>query len=137
MNQIDPMKKWKIVFQKKIRGINPETASSKSTKRKRELKSAIIKEIGSDYKKFRDKTLRNEILLDVIYCLYKSDSIVDSTKDIDNLLKILFDVLKINMGKEKGLGLIKDDFQIFEVKCKKIIINNPKMTGLDLKISYR
>jgi len=41
------------------------------------------------------------------------------------------------MGKEKGLGLIKDDFQIFEVKCKKIIINNPKMTGLDLKISYR
>ena len=71
MNQIDPMKKWKIVFQKKIRGINPETASSKSTKRKRELKSAIIKEIGSDYKKFRDKTLRNEILLDVIYCLYK------------------------------------------------------------------
>jgi len=131
------MKKWKIVFQKKIRGINPETASSKSTKRKRELKSAIIKEIGSDYKKFRDKTLRNEILLDVIYCLYKSDSIVDSTKDIDNLLKILFDVLKINMGKEKGLGLIKDDFQIFEVKCKKIIINNPKMTGLDLKISYR
>ena len=71
MNQIDPMKKWKIVFQKKIRGINPETASSKSTKRKRELKSAIIKEIGSDYKKFIDKTLRNEILLDVIYCLYK------------------------------------------------------------------
>ncbi len=49
--------KWKIVFQKEIRGINPETASRKSTKRKRELKSAIIKEISSDYEKFRKKTL--------------------------------------------------------------------------------
>ena len=129
--------KWKIVFQKEIRGINPETASSKSTKRKKELKSAIIKEISSDYEKFRGKTLGNEILVDVCYYLHKSDSIVDSKKDLDNLLKILFDVLKINMGKEKGLGLIKDDSLIFEVKCKKIIINNPKKTGLDLKISYR
>jgi Holliday junction resolvase RusA-like endonuclease len=131
------LKKWKIVFQKEIRKINPETASSKSTKRKRELKSAIIKVIGSDYEKFQGRTLGNEILLDVVYYLYKSESIVDSTKDLDNLLKILFDVLKINMGKEKGLGLIKEDSQIFEVKCKKVIINNPKKTGLDLKISYR
>ncbi len=131
------MKKWKIVFQKEIRGINPETASSKSTKRKRELKDAISKKISSDYEEYRAKTLGSEILLDVIYYLYKSESIVDSTKDLDNLLKILFDVLKINMGKEKGLGLIKEDSQIFEVKCKKIIINNPKKTGLDLKISYR
>ncbi len=131
------MKKWKIVFQKEIRGINPETASSKSTKRKRELKDAISKKISSDYEEYRAKTLGSEILLDVIYYLYKSESIVDSTKDLDNLLKILFDVLKINMGKEKGLGLIKEDSQIFEVKCKKIIINNPKKIGLDLKISYR
>jgi len=129
--------KWKIVFQKEIRGINPETASSKSTKRKRELKSAIIKEISSDYEKFREKTLGNEILVDVCYYLYKSNSIVDSKKDLDNLLKILFDVLKVNMGNEKGLGLIKDDSQIFEVKCVKKIINNKKNTGLDLKISYR
>jgi len=129
--------KWKIVFQKEIRGINPETASSKSTKRKRELKSAIIKEIGSDYKKIREKTLGNEILVDVCYYLHKSNSIVDSKKDLDNLLKILFDVLKVNMGNAKGLGLIKDDSQIFEVKCVKKIINNQKNTGLDLKISYR
>ena len=129
--------KWKIVFQKEIRGINPETASSKSTKRKRELKLAIIKEISSDYKKIQEKTLGNEILVDVCYYLHKSNSIVNSKKDLDNLLKILFDVLKVNMGNEKGLGLIKDDSWIFEVKCVKKIINSQKNTGLDLKISYR
>ena len=75
--------KWKIVFQKEIRGINPETASSKSTKRKRELKEAISKKIGPDYEKHRGKTLGNKILLDVIYYLYKSESIVDSTKDLE------------------------------------------------------
>lgn len=131
------MKKWKNVFQIQIRGINPETASRNSTKRKRELKNAIIDEIRKKYSSYKKRTLRNEILVDVRYLLYHSDTTGDSKKDLDNLLKILFDVLKKDMGNEKGLGFITDDSWIYEVKAKKIIINDPEKTGLDLKISYR
>lgn len=131
------MKKWKVVFQIKVPKINPETASKNTTKRKRELKQAIINQIGKNYSNFKKRTLRNEILVDVCYYLYQSDTTGDSKKDLDNLIKILFDVLKIDMGNEKGLGLITDDSWIYEVKAKKIIINDPNKTGLDLKISYR
>ncbi|MBC8502401.1 MAG: RusA family crossover junction endodeoxyribonuclease [Nitrosopumilus sp.] len=131
------MKKWKNVFQIQIRGINPETASRNSTKRKRELKNAVIDEIRKKYSSYKKRTLGNEILVDVHYLLYHSDATGDSKKDLDNLLKILFDVLKKDMGNEKGLGFITDDSWIYEVKAKKTIINDPNKTGLDLKISYR
>ena len=132
---------WKIALQEDIIGFNPETASSNRVKRKKELKKALSKKIGKQHQKILKRVAGRELLIDVCFNLYLSDQISNSKKDLDNLLKILLDVLSVNMvnGQEKlkGLGFLKDDSQVFEIHCKKKIINNPKNAGLNLKISYR
>ena len=132
---------WKIAVQKDIIGFNPETSSSNRVKRKKELKKAISKVIGKQHQKLQEKLIGNELFIDVCFNLYQSDQISNSKKDLDNLLKILLDVLSVNMvnGQDelRGLGFLSDDSKVFEIHCKKKIINDPKKTGLNLKISYR
>jgi Holliday junction resolvase RusA-like endonuclease len=133
--------KWKIAVQTGIRNFNPETASSNKLKRKKELKKALSIEIGKQYQKILKRVRGRELFINVCFYLYQSDQMGSSKKDLDNLLKIVLDVLSVNMvnGQKKmaGLGFLKDDSQVFKVYCEKIIINDPKKTGLDLKISYR
>ena len=132
---------WKRVLAIKIRGFSPETASKNRVKRKQELKKAISKEIGKNYKKNRDKLFGKEILIDVCFYLYLSNATGSSKKDLDNLLKILLDVLSKNMvngqDKSSGLGFLEDDSKVFDIHAKKIIVNDKKSTGLDLEISCR
>lgn len=133
--------KWKIALQTEIRDFNPETASSNKLKRKRLLKKALSKEIGKRHQKILKMVISRELFIDVCFYLYLSDVSGSAKKDLDNLLKIVLDVLSVNMvnGQEKksGLGFLKDDSHVFRINCEKKIVNDPKKSGLDLKISYR
>lgn len=133
---------WKIALPTiEIRDFNPETASSHKIKRKKELKKAISKEIGKQHQIILKMVKGKELFIEVCFYLYLSEKTGSSKKDLDNLLKILLDVLSVNMvnGQDeiKGLGFLTDDSLAFKIHCEKKIINNPKKTGLDLKISYR
>ena len=133
--------KWKIALQTEIRNFNPETASSNKLRRKKELKKALSTKIGKQHQTILKRVINRELFVDVCFYLYQSEQSGSSKKDLDNLLKILLDVLSINMvngqDKKKGLGFLKDDSQVFRLHCEKKIINNPKNVGLELKISYR
>ena len=133
---------WKIALPTtEIRNFNPETASSHKIKRKKELKKAISKKIGKQHQVILEMVRGRDLFIDVCFYLYQSEQTGTSKKDLDNLLKILLDVLSVNMvngqDKKRGLGFLRDDSQAFKIHCEKKIINNPKNTGLDLKISYR
>ena len=122
-----------------IRNFIPETASKDSVKRKNALKLVIGTKIGKDLLKIQKRTLNRPLLIDVTFRLFKDDNSGSSKKDLDNLLKILFDVLSKNMvnGQEskKGLGIMIDDSFIHEIKAKKIEVNSKKEQGFDLMIS--
>lgn len=125
---------WKIALQTEIRDFNPETASSNKLKRKKALKKALSINIGKQHQKIQKNVIDKELFIDVCFYLYQSERSGDSKKDLDNLLKILLDVLSVNMingqDKKSGLGFLKDDSQIFKLHCEKKIINNPKKVRL-------
>lgn len=61
-----------------------------------------------------------------------------SKKDLDNLLKVVFDVLCEYMDKNEkhpGLDLIKNDNMIFKTQATKKIVKKKKDEGLEIKIS--
>lgn len=129
----------------KIRNFEPLTASSDVVNRKMKLKEKIEKETKNleEIKEFcKDK----ELSIDVRFFLYDSNE--DETpqpegrikKDLDNLLKIVLDVLPEKMdseGKNDGLGLIKKDFDhlVYEIKSTKEIVSKEKKEGIDIIIS--
>ena len=61
-------------------------------------------------------------------------------KDLDNLLKILLDVIKEEMDdneKKIGLGLVVKnmDEEIFEINCHKEFVSSDDGEGIDLVVS--
>ena len=131
---------WRKAMEEiKIRNFTPETASKDSIKRKNALKRVIGAKIGKDLLKIRERTLNRLLLVDVTYRLYVDKNSGSSKKDLDNLLKILFDVLSKNMvngqASKKGLGIMIDDSFVYEIRAKKILVNEPKEQGFDLMIS--
>jgi Holliday junction resolvase RusA-like endonuclease len=125
-----------------LRKFRPLTASSsKKVARKMKLKELIEEKIGKDLKKIQRRCEGEHLLIDVVFHVIESDKKGRSKSDLDNLLKPLFDVLSINMvnGQKpiSGVGLIKDDSQIYEIRCKKVSVkeDEPDNEGLDLQIS--
>jgi len=136
------MEKWKIaISKKKIRNFVPETGSKNKRKRKEKLKKEISKYVGSDYKKIHTKVAGKKLFVEVCFYLHSSERTGDSKKDLDNLLKILLDVLSENMingqNKMSGFGFVRDDSDIVKINCEKKIVKSKERAGLDLKISYR
>lgn len=131
-----------ILFKAAIRGFEPLTAgpSKNVVERKEKLRDAILKTIEdtSVVKSCRDKDLS----LNVCFNLYKDPKQSKAyEKDLDNLLKILLDVLSEHMdntlNKKVGLGLIDDnhDYRIFEIHCRKKLVTDKAQEGLDIEIS--
>jgi len=132
--------KWYVVLEKiKIRNFKPLTASKGTIKRKHGLLDILKKEIGKDLSKIQKRTRNHALFIDVCFYLYLSKEQGSSKKDLDNLLKILLDVLSDNMvhGQKpiKGLCLMKDDSYVSKIKCEKIIVNSKEQEGIDLLIS--
>ena len=151
------MLKWKVVLPKtEIHGYSPVTASSKKIERKKELYEKLKAKLGTKLPELQNLSLDKPLCIEVCYYLFESDKDGQSKKDLDNLLKILFDVLSENMNngqdlKElglmkddasentdndkalKGLGLMKDDTFVYKIKCEKKKCSRDEQ-GLDLKI---
>jgi len=124
-----------------IRKFNPATGGKNKKERKRKLRRKIKKAIGKDLKKVRKRCYEKPLALYVCFYLLRSTEQGRTKKDLDNLLKIVCDVLQKNMiaqNKEvrfKGLDLMEDDSSFFEINCVKKLVDEPAAEGLDLSIS--
>ena len=87
----------------------------------------------------RDK---EKVSVDICFNLY--DGVKNDTtrydKDLDNLLKIVLDVLPDYMdnksvNREPGLGIIQNDKQVFEIHSYKKFVQDTSQEGIDIIIS--
>jgi len=130
-----------ILFKISITDFEPKTAGhGDEVERKEKLRDAIWKEITdhSARKNCRGKDLS----LNVCFNLYKDPKQSSRyEKDLDNLLKILLDVLPEHIDNSEkrnyGLGFIDDnnDYRIFEIHCEKKLVDDITQEGLDIEIS--
>ncbi len=129
----------------KIRKFEPLTASSDVVERKKKLRDEIeIKTKNLD--EIREFCQDKKLSIIVKFFLYdgskdgKPNPEGRIKKDLDNLLKIVLDVLPEKMdsdGKNDGLGLIKKDYDhlVYEIKSTKKIVYNKDEEGIDIVIS--
>jgi len=135
------MKKRVVLKKIKIRNFSPLTARDDKIERKKILRDKLKAAFGKDLSKFKKNVLNDpKFSIDVCFYLFESDKHGRPKKDLDNLLKILFDVLSENMVSNgqnliKGLEIMKDDSYIYKIKCEKRIVTSEVQEGLDLKIS--
>ena len=129
----------------KIRNFEPLTASHDAVERKMILKKEIENNTENleEIRKFcQDK----ELSITVRFFLYDGSKDGNpqpegrTKKDLDNLLKIVLDVLPEKMdseGKNDGLGLIKRDYDhmVYEIKSTKEIVYKENEEGIDIVIS--
>ena len=117
----------------------PLTSSQKKVERKQKLKELIGKEFGKNLEKIRKKCEKERLLVKVDFRVMESEEKGRSKMDLDNLLKILMDVLEINMVNGQtpiaGLGIVRDDSQIYEIRCRKIPVTSQEEEGINLQIS--
>ena len=130
---------WAPVISKiEIRGFNPHTSRINSIERKITLRDEIRLKMGQNLKKVLDCCRSKPLSIDVCFYLFHDDDLGRSKKDLDNLLKILLDVLDTNMvnGQDpiEGLGLVTDDSYIYKIKCEKVFVNSCEREGMDLQV---
>ena len=129
----------------KIRNFEPLTASKDPVDRKNKLKEKIEKDTKNldEIKKFCQN---KKLSITVQFFLYDGSKDENPqpegriTKDLDNLLKIVMDVLPEKMdseGENDGLGLIKKDHDhlVYEIKSTKKIVYDKNDEGIDLVVS--
>jgi len=132
--------KWEPAYREiKVTGVIPKTSGKKKIPRKQFLKEKFEDKIGKDLKKIQTRCKMNPLSIDVKFYLFYSDEQGRTKKDLDNLLKILLDVLSVNMvnGQKPvpGLGIVRDDSDIRQIKCEKYLVNSPEKEGIELLIS--
>ncbi len=129
----------------KLRPFEPKTASSDVVNRKIQLKEEIERQT-KNLDDIRDFCKNKKLSITVSFYLYdgSEDGIPQpegrTKKDLDNLLKIVLDVLPEKMdtdGKNDGLGLIKRDYDylVYEIHSTKKIVFHPDEKGIDIEIS--
>ncbi len=94
------------------------------------LRKAILERLSEkELDKSREVLREKLVTVTVAFFLWKGSSKTTNTrpvKDLDNLLKILFDVL----GKrEQGLGLLDEDSYVCEVYAKKELVDDEAEEG--------
>ncbi len=124
-----------------IREFEPKTAKSQEeVKRKIELRDKIIESV-STLDDIRKKCKGKKFSLRITFYLYSGNPQDSSryTKDLDNLVKIILDVLPNYMDSEKqneGLGLMPDDCDdlIFEIHTEKKLVQLEEEEGMNIEI---
>ena len=130
-----------VLFKVEVRGYEPLTAGhGDEVIRKEKLRDEIINSINSDSGNPKN-CLDKHLSLNVCYNLFHDEKNPQRyEKDLDNLLKLLLDVLPQHMDNtdptREGLGLMRDnhDKMIFEINCSKKLVDDNKKEGLDLQI---
>lgn len=117
----------------------PLTSSQKKIKRKQNLKDLIKNKLEKQLEKIQKRCENEKLLINVKFRVMESEEKGRSKTDLDNLLKILLDVLSKNMvnGQDPipGVGIVQNDSQIYEIRCKKLPVLSPEKEGIDLQIS--
>jgi len=123
-----------------IWGFIPHTSASDGVARKTDLRDRIGLEIR-DLPSVRNSCRGKRLSLDVCFRLWGATAESGrKTKDLDNMLKILLDTLPAYMDREKtrpGLGLVPEDRDdlVFHIDCRKRLVADKSLEGIDLKIS--
>ncbi len=99
------------------------------------LRSAILERVSeAELAKFKESLRGRLVTITLGFFLWRGSSKTTNTravKDLDNLMKILFDVL----GKgQQGLGLLEEDSYICEVYAKKELVEDASEEGLRIII---
>ncbi|WP_268542323.1 hypothetical protein [Candidatus Nitrosotenuis cloacae] len=125
-----------------VRNFKPKTAKKgkETTKRKKDLQEAFVNQ-NKNLVDVQEKCKRKRLSIKVVF--YLNEDTPDKSsykKDLDNLLKILMDVIKEEMDdneKKIGLGLVikNHDEEVFEIRCHKEFIRGNENEGIDLEIS--
>jgi Holliday junction resolvase RusA-like endonuclease len=122
-----------------VRKFEPKTAKrgKEMTIRKKELRNELIKQ-NNNLEDIRNN-FRDKISIDVCFNLYSGiqKDVSRYKKDLDNMLKIVLDVLKEKMDddvKELGLGIINDDNLIYEIISRKKLIQNLSEEGIEIRL---
>ncbi len=126
-----------------VKPFEPKTAKTgQEVARKIELRDFIknnILTLDDVISSCRDK---EKVSVEICFNLY--DGIKNDTsrydKDLDNLLKIVLDVLPDFMdnkseNRETGLGIIKNDKQVFEIHSYKKFVQDTSHEGIEITIS--
>lgn len=131
----------------KVRGFEPMSGrkgKGMRLQKKMELVRAIRDEAEEDIQRASDALQGKHVHLKVCFYLWKGDEAHTNTtskKDLDNLLKLVFDALQFRLDTEHatdGLQIINSDEDVFYAEATKEIVNDRNEAGLDLEVSeYR
>ena len=126
-----------------VRKFKPKTAKKgkEITERKNDLYEAFIEQNKNRLPELQEKCKGKQLSLDITF--YLNENTPDKSsykKDLDNLLKILLDVIKEEMDDDKkkiGLGLVikNKDEEVFEIICHKEFVTSDDDEGIDLVVS--
>ncbi len=99
------------------------------------LRNAIMERVSpTEMGKFKEALKGRLVTITLGFFLWKGSTKTTNTraiKDLDNLMKIIFDVL----GKgQQGLGLLEEDSYICEVYAKKELVEDQSEEGLRIII---
>ncbi|HVH15204.1 MAG TPA: hypothetical protein VNA15_05735 [Candidatus Angelobacter sp.] len=99
------------------------------------LRAAILERVTTaELAKFKEALKGHLVTMTLGFFLWKGSTKTTNTravKDLDNLMKIIFDVL----GKgQQGLGLLEEDSYICEVYAKKELVEDQAEEGLRIII---
>lgn len=125
-----------------IRNFKPKTAKrgKETTKRKKRLREVFVNQ-NKNIEELQEICKGKYLSVKVVFHL--NEDTTDKTsykKDLDNLLKILMDVIKEEMDdneKNTGLGLVikNQDEDVFEIICHKKFVSRDEEEGIDIEIS--
>lgn len=121
-----------------IRGFHPVTSSNTVIPKKKFLLEKLKASIGDRLPLYQKKCKSaGKLSLKACFFLYPREGKYIS-QDIDNLLKILLDVLQDYMDKQRkheGLGIISNDECVYHVDCVKKEVSGSDEEGMDVEIS--
>ena len=134
---VEQLETQEILFDLTIAPFEPLThGNGQNTGEKKEKLANAIKGRLSpdDLERLRHQLAGKLVAITVVFLLWKGSPSITNTrpiKDLDNLLKIVFDVLR---HSPQGLGIIEEDSYIGEVYATKQLVNREKEEGYRLII---
>lgn len=122
--------------------IEPMSGTKQKRKytRKKDLVDAIIGIKSAELPQAREALKGKRVAIAIDFFLWKSDKThtdTTSRKDIDNLLKLVFEALQTKVdsqGRMEGLNLIQNDNNIYRIDATKRIVKLRSEVGVQLQL---
>lgn len=131
----------RYTFEVEIRDFELLSGKVKRMANKKDLADRIVNEARNQAEIAYREIGSIPVKMEVWFYLWKGGKGVTNTtskKDIDNLLKLVFDALQPFVDSQKttrGAGIIDSDGRVLQVKATKEIVDDKSTAGLKLVIS--